>query len=107
MENFKNLRKQYVEHKQVLENLTGSIAADQLLLQLLEGLKQHVESKDTPDAKFQEFESRINFVVNEKELARAKRASMSVQERYRIGKDPFGDVETENISPYYPSQWKK
>lgn len=83
MENFKNLRKQYVEHKQVLENLTGSIAADQLLLQLLEGLKQHVESKDTPDAKFQEFEARINFTINEKELARIKAI------KKQISLDPF------------------
>lgn len=74
MENlpFRQLHKQFTEHKAVIERLTSSISADQQLLNLLEGLKKHAEKLDTPDAKFKEFEARINFTINHEELERSK-----------------------------------
>jgi hypothetical protein len=83
--NFKQLyevNKQFVQHKQVIEKLTGSIAADQLLVRLLQGLKSHVEEiENHPDAKYQYFRDKIEEVLDQKTLDHMRTVGKRITDR--------------------------
>jgi hypothetical protein len=70
--NFKALHAQYTTHKNVIQQLTGSIASDQLLLRLLQGLKLHAETLDKdPDKKYTAFIENLDYEVDQRTLDRA------------------------------------
>jgi Protein of unknown function (DUF1217). len=75
MLNFKDLHSQYTVHKNVIEQLTGSIASDQLMVRLLQSLKKHAESLakiKEPDEKYNAFIEKLDFTVDQKQLDRIR-----------------------------------